>query len=447
MDNTSNIFTFLGHSLDLNSGIASFFYQINHNNQSFKFTEELRFAPEKINKQKINKNLLSKAMDNVMLMLGISYYKLFCSTTIATSVKLSQEQADFWNTIYKKGLGEFFYKNNIDFRDLIHFPFSQNTETEPKTISIKKSDKLLLFFSGGKDSLVSGELLQKAKKQFTTLTINPTNIQTATLQFLNKPNLFITRKLDKQILELNKEKIGYNGHVPFNAITAFIGLFAAIIYDFTYIITSNEQSANYGNIEYLNTEINHQWSKSFAFEKLFQNYVYMFLTPDINYFSLLRPFYEIKIVEMFTKFPQYFSSFSSCNRNFTIENKLMEKNWCGECSKCLFTYIMFSSFLPRIEILKIFGDDYLNKYSFLKIFQELLGIEIKPFECVGTPNEIKLALLKIAKKKEFNNSILMVYFIDEILPNLNEKILETNLSNEKNDNAIPSEFKNVILKI
>lgn len=61
------------------------------------------------------------------LILGISYYKLYCPKEIKVgSYALTKSQAEFWNTIYTKGLGEFFYKNNIDFRGLINFPYDDS---------------------------------------------------------------------------------------------------------------------------------------------------------------------------------------------------------------------------------------------------------------------------------------------------------------------------------
>ena len=65
-------------------------------------------------------------------------------------------------------------------------------------------------------------------------------------------------------------------------------------------------------------EINHQWSKSSEFEKLFKEYVVENISNDFSIYSLLRNWYEIKVVKEFSKYPQYFYSFSSCNRNFHL---------------------------------------------------------------------------------------------------------------------------------
>jgi hypothetical protein len=166
--------------------------------------------------------------------------------------------------------------------------------------------------------------------------------------------VLVKREIDPHLFELNKRPDTYNGHIPVSAQNSFIGLCAAILLDYKFVVMANEQSANYGNIEYLGQEINHQWSKSHEFEKLFQNYVATFITPDIKYFSILRPFSEINITEKFSHLPKYFPIFSSCNRNFRITKK-SEKKWCGECPKCAFAFVMLSAFLPKKDLINIFG--------------------------------------------------------------------------------------------
>ena len=438
----NSTFRFTGSKISLDTGIATFTYEIEQNSEHFTFTETLHFPTE--NKIEPNSQLLKIVLDNLHLMLGISYFKLFCPTTIETpNIALTEEQAAFWNTVYTKGLGEFFYKNNINYINLIHFPFTKDATVQ--TFSQNTANRSLLFFGGGKDSVVSAELLKKANKPFTTLMINNSQVQEQSATLVGAERIIIKREIDKQIFDLNKRKDVYNGHVPATAIWDFIGLLAAIMYDYKYIIGSNEHSANYGNVAYLGEEINHQWSKSFEFETLFQNYVKKFMTPSVIYFSLLRPFNEIKIVEIFSKYPQYFPYFSSCNKNFAIINPQTNTRWCCACPKCLFVFITLAAFLPKQEIIKIFGKNLLADSTLLELLQELLGIKnIKPFECVGTPQEVQYALLKIHKTGEYKEDALVQYAEKEILPKLNEEVLKNIVLIKDTQHAIPSEFKEIV---
>lgn len=434
-----NLFVFKDKIVDLENKKISFNFKLYYESKEYNFTEKL-ILPD--NFEIINKDYstLDEILKQLHLILGINYWKLTCAPDLNLgNIKLNEAQANFWNTVYTKGLGEFFYKNKIDFRNLIKFPFTDNFSLN-KPIKTTNSKNSLLFFSGGKDSIVSTEILRRKKIDFTCFSVNPNKIILDSQKLTNAKLLILKRELDPLLFTLNSTPNFYNGHVPVNAILAFVGLLVTYLYDFKDLIISNEDSANYSNVNYLEENINHQWSKSFEFENMFHKYAKEIL-ENINYFSLLRNLSEYEITEKLSKHSKYFLHFTSCNENFKIKNPMTDKKWCGECPKCLFTFIMLSVFLPRIEVLKIFEEDLLNKYKLLPIFRELLGIDIKPFECVGTDKEVKLALFRIYQKKEFNNSILMSYFINEILQKLDESKLNENVINLKSRNLIPREFK------
>ncbi len=439
-----NKFIFSKRNFNLKTKELSFTYKLQTKNQTYDFTEKLTL-PENFEILNKDDQILDQLLKNLHLILGISYWKLTATSDLDLGdIKLTKEEADFWNTVWTKGMGEFFYVNKIDFKNLINFPYEAQTSTVTSKLQpITQTSKSLLFFSGGKDSIVSAEILKDKKNDFTCFSVNPVSFVSNIQKLTNTNFLIVKRQIDPMLLALNSKQLFYNGHIPFNAILAFISLLVSYLYGFNFLITSNEESSNYPNVEYIGEKINHQWSKSFEFEKMFHDYVKKLL-PNINYFSLLRNFSEYEISEKLTQYSKYLPYFSSCNRNFLIKptTQYLKPNqlWCGNCPKCLFTFIMLSAFLPRIKVLEILGEDLLNKYELLQIFCELLGIDIKPFECVGTPDEVKLALNKIYEKKEFNNSILMTYFIGEILPTVNEGELEKNVINKKVENLIPEEI-------
>jgi UDP-N-acetylmuramoylalanine--D-glutamate ligase len=193
------------------------------------------------------------------------------------------------------------------------------------------------------------------------------------------------------------------------------------------VIVGNEYSSNFGNIDYLGEEVNHQWSKSGEFEKLFQDYAKKFICPDILYFSLLRPYYEIRIVEMFARYKKYFPFFTSCNRNFRVQKERPKTLWCGECPKCVFVWTLLSAFLEKKELVKIFGKNLYEDEKLLAVFSDILGYgKMKPFDCVGTFDETRAALF-FAKDK-FRDSFIVSKFIGKIKNSgkLLEKVLTAN---------------------
>ena len=139
--------------------------------------------------------------------------------------------------------------------------------------------------------------------------------------------------------------------------------------------------------------INHQYSKTLRFEGAFRQYLQKYLVPRAEYFSLLRPLYELQIARLFAKSPAYFPLFRSCNRG------MKNNSWCGRCPKCLFVYTALYPFLEREQILGIFGADLFAGEGAGPILQALLGLDAsKPFECVGTKEETLAALYLCAQK-------------------------------------------------
>lgn len=408
-------FIFKGYDSNLEKGEVFFHFGF-RGEKNIDFTEKIYFPPVT---NKIFEALLKSLLDNLMLILGISYWKLYCPRSIRIKdFSLSKEQADFWNIVYTKGLGEFFYKNKIDFRGLVQFPYVD--KAQEKIPFFPRKERSLLGLGGGKDSIVAAELLRQQNKDFGLFTVGTSQIQDEVAKTIGKKPILIKRELDPKLFDLNKEEGSYNGHIPISAIYAFLGLLVSVFYDYSEVVVGNEKSANYGNVEYLGQMINHQWSKSEEFEKLFNKYVGKFITPGITYSSPLRKMSELEVVKEFVNYPQYFKIFSSCNNNFKILKQVEDTRrgiqndkslWCGKCAKCLFVFMCLAAFLPQKEVLDIFGKNLFEDKSLIPLFEELIGIRnFKPFECVGTPEEVKEALGKILGKGEFENSLLMQHF-------------------------------------
>lgn len=400
-------FIFNGYNSNLEKGEIVFNFGF-RDEKNIDFTEKISFPSVS---SQIPPILLKSLLDNLMLVLGISYWKLYCPKEIVVESNfLTKEQAEFWNTVYTKGMGEFFYKNKLDFRGLINFPYNEESKVSP--VDFSRRDRALLGVGGGKDSIVVAEMLKKQNREFDTYT-GEEKIKQEVALVIGKNPIVVKRELDHKLFELNKEKEAYNGHIPISAVYAFLGIMACVFYDYKDFVVGNEQSANYGNVEYLGEMINHQWSKSEEFEKLFSNYVGKFITPSITYSSPLRNMTELQVVGEFAKYPKYFKVFSSCNRNFRINPsaRLRTSRWCGECPKCLFVFICLAAFLPKKDILDIFGKNLFEDKNLIPLFEELIGVRnFKPFECVGTQEEVKEALEKITGRGEFNESILIKHF-------------------------------------
>lgn len=385
----------------------------------YSLDDELSFVetltlPDDISFAIQDRPALERALFALHLIGGMSYYKTCLPPQIdVRSGSLTADQAAFWDTVYTQGLGEFFYQNNIDFRGLINFPAATKEEPDVQPADGRRMHALTPV-GGGKDSIVSIELIKQACIPQTLLRVGGHPLIDAVAKTADVPALTIKRALSPALFELN-EQGALNGHVPITAYLSVLSVVLAELYGYSHVIFSNERSASEGNITMHGMEINHQWSKSLEFETAFRSYLTRFVTNNVEYISLLRPLSELHILQLFTRYPQYFPLFTSCNANWRIVKERPTERWCGHCPKCAFSFALLAAFLPAERVLEIFsGKNLFNDEALLPLYRELLGIEgIKPFECVGTPEETWAALMLASDREGWESTPVMEMFARE----------------------------------
>jgi hypothetical protein len=193
-------------------------------------------------------NVKKSVLDNFVFHLGliemISYYKATCSEKIIIRAgKLDNDQIKWLKDLIIKGLGEFFYINKIDFtgKDFIKITSESDKTFESYNKTVR--DRILLPFSGGKDSFVSYGLLKE--EEYNCFALNPNNRVKKILKDICPEAIIVKRKIDKKLIELNNSGF-LNGHTPFSAYLAFLSSLCAFLFDYRYIALSNEASANEG---------------------------------------------------------------------------------------------------------------------------------------------------------------------------------------------------------
>lgn len=315
-----------------------------------------------------------------------SYWKATCSPIIEIEcASVDEYQINWWHEIIIKGMGQYFFENQIDFTQdsfLQIKSLGNSSFQNPQKVS---GEKVLIPIGGGKDSAVTLQLIN-GTHQSGVFCLNPNAASKRLIDGAGvKEQIFAQRQIEPSLLELNNQ--GYlNGHTPFSAYLAFLGTFCAVLREYKYLALSNERSSNEGNTSYLGHEVNHQYSKTFEFENKFREYNNKYLS-DVDYFSFLRPLHEIQIAKIFCSLPQYFSAIRSCNEGQKSDS------WCGKCAKCLSTYILLSPFLTHLQLGEIFHGDLLADPGLKLLLEDLTNeTHVKPFECVGTREELRAAL-------------------------------------------------------
>lgn len=402
----------------------------------------------------LDNQILDNILSNISIAIWISYYKLFpTNKIILNEFVIDDYQKKFWNEFYFYWLWEFFYKNNLDIKHFqkIDFVCNWNINNFQK-IDFKLSEKAIVPIGWWKDSNVSIELLKQNKIDFDIFSFcsSDKKIYQDIQNISWKKRLIIQRKISQNLIKLNKNWY-YNWHVPISWIISFVLILISYLYNYKYIVFSNEKSANYWNVIYNWIKINHQYSKSYEFEKKFRNYTKKYINWNIEYFSILRPYFEIKIIKLFSKFPQYFDFFSSCNRNFEISKINNEKIWCWECPKCVYVYPILRMYIWKEKTNKIFWKDLFENESLIELFETLIWIKwFKPFECVWTIDESLYSIYSnyksFTKQKKLDNTKILPIILKKLenyLKNISsEKIkkIRNKFFKKYNTHCIPKHF-------
>ena len=379
-----NSFNYDGYTIIKNDNTVEIIY--NYSIEGLDNFVTKWFFPYSVN---YDQRILDRMAFSLGLVESISYYKITCPKIVNIKCgSLDKNKEMFWKKLFYNGLGEFMYKNNIKVSVDELFDYIYENKEESPLHDDNSYNGVIIPVGGGKDSCVSLELLKG--QEASSYCINPNQTINNVIELCDiEKNVTVKREFDSKILEYNKQ--GYlNGHTPFSAIVAFSSFISALLNGYKYIALSNESSANESTVK--GSSVNHQYSKSLEFENDFIEYVKCLTDSDIHYFSYLRPLKEIQIAYLFSKYEKYFSVFRSCN----VGSKKGE--WCCDCAKCLFVYIILTPFIGEDKLIKIFGKKVLDNLDLEEDFKGLIGLsDNKPFECVGTRDEVLIALNEYIK--------------------------------------------------
>lgn len=373
------------------------------------FNPSVEISTASIRKKDIDYDYLNALFFNFGIINAISYYKLSCAPKfIIKAGPLSEPQKNFFKKLFFEGLGEFRFVNQLDLSldDFLEIEAESAPEITNFHLDAENFHGNLIPVGGGKDSVVTLETLKSLKDDNLCFQFNR-NLYPKDITALDCINLAgykddqivnFDLNFDPLLLKLNKEGF-LNGHIPFSSTLAFASLIAAYLNNKEYVVLSNEASANEGNLE--GSDINHQYSKSYEFEKDFQDYSRRFLGGRIHYFSLLRCLNEYEIIQRFLRAPRYLDAFRSCN----VGTK--SNSWCGHCAKCLYVFLMLYPFVDHEKLINIFGYDLFTNAELLPTFIGLVDPStIKPFDCVGTREEIGYSLSLALKSATDKNGQL-----------------------------------------
>jgi hypothetical protein len=337
------------------------------------------------------------------LIAGLSYYKAGAARRIDVgTTPLGTHGRRLFKAALSDGLGEFAYRNQIPLSDVTIEGLVGVETYEP----FVDTNRVLTPFGGGIDSVVTVENLGGRVDQ-TLFVVSPASgrftplEETAAVTGLDV--IRASRKLDPQIVR--GDESFFNGHVPVTTMVTLLAAVAAVASGRGGVALSNEHSSSIANLRWYNSDINHQWSKSWNAENLIATAIAERVGSELVVASYLRDRSELWVAQLFSELEQYHHVFRSCNRAFSQVPGERASQWCGECDKCLFVNLVLAPFLSRPALRNIFTSEPLSDPARVAQLRTLVGLgaEHKPFECVGDPDESAVALTEVSHHEEWRD--------------------------------------------
>ena len=355
----------------------------------------------------------------VFLLAGVSYYKTAAPPVVDLGdTALTALEHDFLRTFYLDGLGEFAFRNGLDLSE-VSFAGPVAPIAPPVAYAPRAPGRPLVPFGGGIDSIV---VVEHTRQRFSDVALFVASrlgdvfaAIEAPAAVTGLPVLRAGREIDEQVLRSGDNGF-LNGHVPVTGILSALAVTAAVLDGRDSVVMSNEWSASAGTVEVDGRSVNHQYSKSWAFEQDFRA-VLAASIDGLDYFSALRPYSELWVAERFARLTDYHLAFRSCNRAFTMNPATRLDHWCGRCDKCVFIDLVLAPYLDAAALREIFaGAEPLDDPSLADRFRGLLGDDLvtKPFECVGEVTECRAAVQQAAARPDRAGNPLLQELVREV---------------------------------
>ena len=355
----------------------------------------------------------------LFLLTGISYYKTAAPPVIDLGgVATSEEERAFLRTYYVEGLGEFAYRNGIDLTGLaVVGPDARGRR--PARAALQPG-RPLVPFGAGIDSIVTADHVARRTAGTSLFVVSRAGDRFAAIEnaaaVTGLPIVRADRRIDPSVL--HPEEHGFlNGHVPVTGILSAVAVVAAVLGGHDAVVMSNERSASVPTVWVGDRPVNHQWSKSAAFESAFRRLLAGSLAPAPEYFSYLRARSELWVARELAALDRYHGVFRSCNRAFAIDPARRLDHWCGTCDKCCFVDLVLAPYLDAGQLSQIFGGrEPLSNAKLSANFRALFGTGDgpRPFECVGDEPESRAAVVLAAARPDRARTASLQALADEV---------------------------------
>jgi hypothetical protein len=305
---------------------------------------------------------------------------------------------ELWESLFRNVWGVWRYENDLpDYR--LPRPAAIASAHAVSRVEVGDGrEKLLMLCGGGKDSLVSMKLLERAGISYDTFVYSHSTygrgqfqhdlidglVARCTPQGVHR-GWVIDDALDAPIAAAYPE-LGIRGIVAAETVSSYwTALPVALQHGFTDVALGITRSTDEHNLVWAETgeQINYLWGMSAQAECLLHDYVRSELVSNLTMFHLLRPVYDVNVFALLNLDRDAVAETHSCAQ---------QKPWCCRCAKCIYVWMNYVAWLPAETVAACIEANLFDIQENRTMLGKMLGLEShKPTDCVGTVSEARLA--------------------------------------------------------
>lgn len=326
----------------------------------------------------------------------------------------SDQFFELWRTIFQNVWGVWRHDNDITDYFGPQQPTTQRSgqQSLADPVALPAQERLLNLCGGGKDSLVSAKLLERAGIPYDVMVYShniygPAQRQHQLIEGMLQHTAALTRHrawvydtaLDSPAAQLYPE-YGVKHLLAAETVSSYwTALPIALQHNYTQVALGITKSTDEHNLIWDKTgeEINYLWGMSTAAEKLLAEYIQTNLVSNLNYFHLLRPVYDLVVFNLLSRDAAAVPSTHSCAQ---------QKPWCGRCPKCLYVWMHLVAYLDEAVVEQMFDKNLFDLPENRTFVRKMLGLEgYKPCDCMGTVSETQIAYLLCRTKGKTGQAV------------------------------------------
>lgn len=309
---------------------------------------------------------------------------------------------DAWITIFRGVWGVWRYDNHIIGYDGPVIEMGQRPASTERVepVMMPEGKRILALCGGGKDSLASFKLLERAAVPFDAMvyshnTYGKHQPQHDLIDGMLRHTAAGTvhrawvtdTALDSPAPRLYPEYSVRNILAAETVSSYWTALPIALAHGYTRVALGVTKSTDEHNLVWEETgeAINYLWGMSTAAERLLDELIRTEIATNLTMFHLLRPIYDVTVFSLLTQDQEAVVDTHSCAQ---------VKPWCGKCAKCLYVWMHLVAYLDGRVVDSMFDKNLFDVPGNRPLLRKMLGLEgFKPADCVGTVSETRVAYL------------------------------------------------------